>query len=122
MTSFKAIRKVHEVNIHKKKEQLISAYPNAGWMSPEVVNTINRVVNNYCVCQKFQKSVTKPKVTLPKSSSFNKMMTLDLKEFGSKYILWFVDSFTIFMQGKLINNKKAETIIEAINNTWNLKV
>ena len=40
-TSFKAIRKVHEVNNHKKKEQLISAYCNAGWMSFGVVNTMN---------------------------------------------------------------------------------
>ena len=41
LTSFKAITKVYEVNNNKKKEQLISAYQNTGWMSPEVVNTIN---------------------------------------------------------------------------------
>ena len=34
LCSFKAVRKVHEVNRHKQKEQLIAAYRNAGWMSP----------------------------------------------------------------------------------------
>ena len=47
------------------------------------------------------------------------MVTLGLKEMGSKYILLMVDSFTKFIQGKLINNKKTETILDAINTAWN---
>ena len=38
--SFKAVRKVHEVNHHKQKDQLIAVYRNAGWMSPELRNII----------------------------------------------------------------------------------
>ena len=44
--SFKSIRKVQEVNRHKGKDQLIGAYMNAGWMSPELANTIERVVKD----------------------------------------------------------------------------
>ena len=47
---------------------------------------------------------------------------MDLKEFGSKYVLWMVDSFTRFIQGKLIPNKKADTVIEALNTSWCLNV
>ena len=36
LCSFKSVRKVHEVNQHKGKDQLIAAYRNAGWMSPEL--------------------------------------------------------------------------------------
>ena len=64
---FKALKKVHEVNRHKGKEQLLQAYRNAGWMSPEMMNTIDRVVNDCKVCQKFQKSLARPHVTLPKA-------------------------------------------------------
>ena len=32
LCSFKAVRKVHEVNRHKQKEQLIAAYRITGWM------------------------------------------------------------------------------------------
>ena len=53
LCSFKAIKKVHEINHHKGKDQLISAYRNAGWMSPDIVNMIGHVVNDCRVCQKF---------------------------------------------------------------------
>ena len=118
LCSFKAVRKVHEVNRHKGKEQLLSAYRNAGWMSPGLPNIIDLVVNECKVCQKFQKSVARPRVTLPKASSFNEVVTLDLKEFGSKYILWMIDSFSRFIVGKLLNNKKADTIIQALMDSW----
>ena len=52
---FKSVRKVHEVNRHKGKEQLMAAYRNARWMSPEMVNVINRVIDDCKVCQKFQR-------------------------------------------------------------------
>ena len=50
LCSFKAIKKVHEINRHKGRDQLISAYRNAGWMSLEVVNVIDRVVNDCQIC------------------------------------------------------------------------
>ena len=62
--------------------------------------------------------MARPRVTLPKSISFNKVIILDLKEFGSKYVLWMIDSFSRFMVGKLLNNKKADTIIQAIMDFW----
>ena len=55
LCSFKAVRRGHEVNHHKQKDQMIAAYRNAGWMSPELRNTIHRVVNDCKVCQKFSK-------------------------------------------------------------------
>ena len=53
LCSFKVVRKVHEVNLHKRKEQLMAAYRNAGWMNPELANIIDCVVNDCKVCQKF---------------------------------------------------------------------
>ena len=47
---------------------------------------------------------------------------LDLKEFGLKYFVWVIDSFTRFMQGKLISNKKADTIITALTDSWVMNV
>ena len=49
---------------------------------------------------------------------FNEIVTLDLKDFLNKYALWMVDSFTRFIQGKLISNKKEDTIISALTATW----
>ena len=57
--------------------------------------------------------MARPRVTLPKSRSFNEVVTLDLKEFRTKHILWMIDSFTRFIQGKLITNNRVDTIIAA---------
>ena len=72
------------------------------------------------ICQKFGRSMVKPKVAMPKAGAFNEIVTMDLKQFGDKYVLWCIDSFTRFVQGKVIRNKRAETIIEAMNECWNL--
>ena len=85
---------------------------------PELTSLIKRVVNDCKVCQKFKTSIARPRVTLPKATSFNEVVTLDLKEFGTKYVLWIIDSFSRFMVGKLIANKKADTVIQAIMDSW----
>ena len=56
-------------------------------MSPEVANSIRRNVEDSKLYQKFIKSLSRSKVTLPKASSFNEIVTRDLKSFGSKYVL-----------------------------------
>ena len=122
LCSFKAVKKVHEVNRHKGRDQLVQAYRTAGWMSPELTTLIERVVNDCKVCQKFKTSIARPFVTLPKATSFNEVVTLDLKEYGPKYVLWIIDSFSRFMVGKLINNKKADTIMQAIMDSWCMSV
>ena len=48
------------------------------------------------------------------------MIILDLKQVGDKYVLWCMDSFTRFIQGKLLNNKKRDTILNATDECWNI--
>merc|ERR1712240_366210 len=120
MNTFKAIRKVHEVTNHKSAEKLIISYRNAEIIGPYTVKTIRQVVKDCKICQKFGRSIVRPKVALPRAASFNEIVTLDLKQFGNKYVLWCIDACTRFIQGKLLRNKKAETILNAINECWNL--
>ena len=67
LCSFKAVRLVQKINRDKQIDKLIAGYHNAGWMLPELCNVIHRVVNDCKVCQKFSRSVARPRVTLPKS-------------------------------------------------------
>ena len=71
LDSYKAIRRVHEVTSHKSADQMIRIYRNAGLMGPGVVNVIKRVIRECKVCQKFGKSMVKPKIAMPKAGSFN---------------------------------------------------
>ena len=92
LTKYAAIRKAHEVINHKGEHQLISAYSRAGWLNPEVSDDIKMVAQNCRICQKFSKSVSRPKVFLPRLSIFNEVVTLYLKSFGLKHVLWIMDS------------------------------
>ena len=55
---------------------------------------------------------------MSKVPKINEVVTMDLKEFGSKYVLRMIDSFSRFIVGKLLNNKKADTIIQALMDSW----
>ena len=77
LRSFKAVRKVHELNWHKGKDQLTNAYKKAGWMTSELRKIIEKVIKDCKVCQKFQKTVAPPRVTLPKASSFIEVVISD---------------------------------------------
>lgn len=105
LVSYKEVKKAHKVNNHKRKEQMIHTYNNAGLMRPEVVNRITRLVNDCKICPKFPKSVSRPRVTLPNSTDFSQVVMMDLKGTGNKFILWMICSFTKFMLGTLIPKK-----------------
>merc|ERR1712002_1394481 len=120
LQTIKAIKKVHEVNNHKSAEQLIKHYKTANLIGPNTIKTIKEVVQDCRICQKFSKSMVKPKIALPVATSFNEIVTLDLKQFRDKYVLWCVDSCTRFIQGKMLLDKQADTVINAINDCWNL--
>ena len=118
LTSLEAIKKLPEVKNNKGVDHLIFAYSRARWMSVEVSKEITQFLHSCRVCQKFSKSVSRPRITLPKSSAFNEVVTLDLKIFKSKSVPWIIDSFCRLMQGKIILNMRANTIINAIRDTW----
>ena len=87
LNTFKAIRKVHEVTNHKSAEQLLKHYRKGELIGPDTVKLTKEVVRDCKICQKFGRSMVKPKVALPKASSFNEIVTLYLKQFGDKYVL-----------------------------------
>ena len=84
LTIYEDVKKVHKVNNHKKQHQLMISNKYGGWLTPDISKLINRVVKDCRICQKFKKLIIKPKVTLLKYTSFNEIVTLDLKKIGDK--------------------------------------
>ena len=117
--SYGKVKRIHEVTNHKGEEQLIWAYRNANLLTDEIKKTIRKVVINCKVCQKFKRSLGRPKVAISKVTDFNQIVAIDLKQNGSKYILWMVCSFTRFISGVVLSNKRMGTVVEALNNGWN---
>jgi transposase InsO family protein len=103
---------------HKSEANMLHAYRNAGVLTDKVHQSIDNVVNRCKICQKFHKSKGKPKVSLPKVMDFNQVVAINLKQFDKEFVLWMVDTFTHFIQGVVLKNKEAPTIVEALNSTW----
>ena len=114
-----AIRKIHEVTNHKSEANMLHAYRNAGKLTSKIRQSIKNVVDSCNICRKYKKSLGTPKVSLPKVVDFNQIVTLDLKQFGNKEVLWMICSFTRFCQGYVLKDKSAESVIEALNSAWN---
>ena len=87
--SFAQIKKIHENTNHKSEENLLHAYKEANYLDDNVRKLIKKVCQNCKVCQKFKRSQSRPKVSLPKVTDFNEVVTLDLKQFDGKNLLYY---------------------------------
>ena len=117
--SYEKVKKIHEVTNHKSENQLLHAYRNAGKLTKEMRETIEEVCENCNICKKYKRSQGTPKVALPIVSDFNQIVTLDLKQYGETYVLWMICSFTRFIQGAVLKDKTADSVVESLNTAWN---
>ena len=97
-------------------------YKDAGNETPEIYKTIKEVIKRCEVCQKKRKSQSAPRVSFMKASSFNDILTLDLKEKkvgGQKrYILWIICAFSRFAKGMALKSKEMSEVTKALYHGW----
>ena len=113
--SDQAIKKIHKVLNHKSKEQMICTYKNAGKLNEEIRKKINDVVEKCEICKRNSRSKPKPAVVIPKATEFNSIVAIDLKIIGDRYILWMICACTRFIQGRVLSDKKPESIVRALH-------
>jgi len=80
---------------------------------------VKEICDNCNICQYSKRKMLRKKTSLPRSTAFNQVVTMDLKchEDGT-YVLWLVDDATRLMRGQVIRDKMPETIIDALEKTW----
>ena len=62
------------------------------------------------------RKVNKKRVGLPKATTFNEGVSIDLKVHSdSKYVLWCVDKATKLIHGKVIHDKAPDRIIRVLH-------
>ena len=119
---FKKVRKLHRLTNHKQEESMKHIYKDAGNETPEIYKTIKEVIKRCEVCQKKRKSQSAPRVSFMKASSFNDILTLDLKEKkvgGQKrYILWIICAFSRFAKGMALKSKEMSEVTKALYHGW----
>ena len=112
------LTKFHKGSGHKSEKNMMHSLSQANVVTPETRKVVKNVVSSCQECKLFGRSFPKPKTTLPKVCDTNQIITWDLKEWGQKYIMWMIDSFSRFAKGVVISNKKKETILKVLYYEW----
>ena len=76
--TYKDIKKVHRVLGHAKDKHMKSLYRDKMALTPQVDKLIEKVIKQCNICKKYDKSNPKPKVALPKATSFNETVSIDV--------------------------------------------
>ena len=87
------------------------AYSSAGRLDDEIRENIKKVVKSCNICHKNGKCRSKPSVAIPNISDFNLIITLDLKKFGKKHVLW-MDAQNL--KQKVLKDKTADSLMNGI--------
>ena len=104
---YKKVPRVHRLTNHKMERNMIHVYNTAGKDSPDIRKAIKDVIRKCDICQRTKKSQGTPRFSFPKACSFNKIISIDLKEIHGKYILWMICAFSRFARGVVLKSKDA---------------
>ena len=115
------VRKIHETTNHKQLGNMLYIFRNAGRKDAEVRHLVEEVIDTCELCQKNKKSLSKPKVAFNKATNFNYVVTLDLKEVGTKHVLWMVCAFSRLIKGIVLSSKAADEVVQGIHHGWCLQ-
>ena len=63
------------------------AYRNANKLNDDVRKKIKKVCEDCKVWKKFSRTLGRPKVAIPKVVDFNEIVSMNLKQFGKKYMI-----------------------------------
>ena len=121
MTNDQITNKLHCCFAHSSPDKLLKLINNAGrkWADTKELKECLKSVSENCeTCKTFKKAPPRPIVSLPMSSSFQELVSIDLKFFENKIILHLIDVCTRHCSASFIPNKKKETKINAIFKTW----
>ena len=118
----KTLERVHKNTGHKSFNTMNRFVKNSYLKNNENFREcfIKEIIKSCKVSQKYQKVPERPRVSFPKASDTNEIVSIDLKSMVSekKHILYMVDVFSKFIRGQVINDKRPETIIKEKEENW----
>lgn len=111
--------KLHRQFAHAQAYRLKTLLKNAGFKKKIFMEALDRVCGACEVCQRYLKPKPRPVVGLPRGTSFNDCIAMDLKTVnGQVTFLHMIDCATRYSVAKIVPNKRKETIVEAICTSW----
>jgi hypothetical protein len=113
------LTKLHKYFGHASAESLWRVIKNSSNKEDFKLAEIKEVYDECGVCHHSKRKMFRKKTSLPRSSAFNQVVTMDLKcNSDGTYILWLVDDATRMIRGQVVKDKLPDTIIDALEKAW----
>ena len=113
------LAKLHKYFAHASAESLWRLIKHSSNPDSFTQTKVATTCESCPTCQVHRKNMPRKKTSLPRSTAFNQVVSIDLKCHGDgTYVLWLVDDATRLIAGQAISNKQPETIMTAIYTAW----
>ena len=116
------VNQLHQALGHAHRDKIKDMVKQTGLYDDNTLRYINDLKD--CeVCAVEHNRLPRPRIALPRSTNFNHVLAIDLKEnkrypTAPPYILYMVDTFTRFKAAVFIKNKRGSTIAEHLVLDW----
>ena len=114
----KVLEKLHAQFGHKSKQSFVNLLKAADKWSENYSKIIDNIIDGCEGCILKRKTPDRPVVAMNMANDFNQILSVDLKIWKDKYILYMIDVFTRFTVGEIIKDKQPETIVNTIMRYW----
>ena len=111
--------KLHKQFGHASINNLKSLLKNAGLLTSEISKLVNEICENCAICKTHQKPLPRPVVGLPRATTFNQTIAMDLHSLDKN--IWYfhmIDEFTRFSNVVIIRSKNPSVIIKNLLQNW----
>lgn len=110
--------KLHRQFGHPSQEKLMNLIKSAGITDGHLKQEIAKVTEDCDTCKRYKKPASRPVVSIPLATKFNKTVSMDLKKWNDIYFLVLVDVGTRYTQAAVVKDKLPQTILKAIFKCW----
>ena len=110
--------KLHHQFAHPSNKKLVSLLQNASIWDDIYQTDLDQIKSTCEICIAYKSTPSRPVVSLPLANKFNQCVTMNLKQWNNKLILYLIDMWSQLTVAKFITQKKPQNIINTIMTHW----
>ena len=114
-----AVKKLHRQFGHASEQKLKDLLKKANVQDKEIYDALDKIISKCELCIRFQRTPSRPAVSLPMASDWNELISVDLHQLEqSVWYLHMIDIFTRFSAGAIVKTKDASVVGDKIIKNW----
>ena len=114
----KVLDKLHKQFGHRPKSVFVDLLKSNNQWQNKFGKIIDSIIDGCDGCILRKRNPDRPAVTIPMANDFNQILTMDLKIWKGKNILYMIDMFSRYTQAVVIDRKTPDCVINALFNKW----